>query len=116
MEWHEIEADFANGLQPERTSLAWSWTLMLLAGVLGLIAVHAVLSMQTPIPGFAIAGCAGIVLVANHALAHRRLTVIHAQLRSHVAVNALGQALALATLVSAVGALALITFAFDLVR
>ena len=97
MEWHEIEADFANGLQPERTSLAWSRTLMLLAGVLGLIAVHAVLSMQTPIPGFAIAGCSGIVLVANHALAHRRLTVIHAQLRSHVAVNALGQALALAT-------------------
>lgn len=112
MNAEQLHQDLTLGLQVERTSFAWNRTLVVLATVFGLIAVHALVTrMAWPLAiaaGFLAAG----ILAAATWVAHRRLHSIRRQIREHLAVNVAGQALAVtaaAVIASLLGLIAIIT-------
>lgn len=104
----QLHADLTMGLQIERTSLAWNRTLVVLASIFGLIAVHAlVTTLAWPLA----IGCSLIaagILASAVMVAHRRLRQLRRQIRSHLAVNATAQALVLTVAAAFASVLALI--------
>lgn len=114
LENHDARAPFDDGLQPERTALAWRRTgLALLAGSLGATRVLPdVLPIWTVVP----AGLGTVVSLGVLIAAHLRYRRVHASLASSADVPAHGGALpavvAGLSLAGAIGALLATLIAF----
>lgn len=104
----DLQHDLTVGLQVERTSLAWSRTMMVLAAVFGIIAVHALVTTLAWPLAIAASIAAGSCLISGTVVAHRRLRRLHAQIRAHDAVNATAAIAALTMVVVLASLLALI--------
>lgn len=88
MSREELAFELRKGVQPERTSLAWSRTFLVLAAVFGLIGVHGyVTGVPIAIAAVAMAGAAA-ALLAGSWVAHTRLRSIHRVIEERLAVAA----------------------------
>ena len=88
----QLAADIASGAQPERTALAWSRTLVLIAALNGVIALNGLLTGESLARLAVPCAIGALALGGAPYLSHRRLRVIHADLvdgRSVVPLRAL---------------------------
>jgi hypothetical protein len=97
------------GLQPERTSLAWSRTLVVLAAIFGITGVHALVTSQPWPLIFATTATAAALLIGSTHIARRRLDIIRRDMHRHTAVSAATPTIAVSGLTSLASILALIT-------
>lgn len=96
----ELDVEIRKGAQPERTSLAWSRTLLVLAATFGVIGIHGYVSgVSMAIPAAAIM-LAAAALLTGTLVAQARLRSIHLDLAERrsvaTAVPMLGVAMATA--------------------
>lgn len=107
----QLDVELRRGAQPERTSLAWMRTLLVLGAALGLIGVHGYVSGISPVLAGVSLASAAAVLLTGSALAHRRLHHIERGIRERMAVQSLAPTLTVtvATVTVAVIALLAIT-------
>ena len=105
----ELPSDMSTGLQPERTSLAWSRTLVVVAAIFGIIGVHALVTSQPRPLILATTATAAAVLIGSTHIARRRLDIIKRDMHHHTAVSAATPTIAVAGLTSLASILALIT-------
>lgn len=104
-----LPSDMSIGLQAERTSLAWSRTLVVVAAVFGIISLHAlVISQPWPLT-LATTATAAAVLTGSTPIARRRLDIIKRDIHRHTAVSAATPSIAVSCLTSLASVLALIT-------
>ena len=99
----------STGLQAERTSLAWSRTLVVVAAIFGIISVHALVTTQPWPLTLATTATAAAVLTGSTPIARRRLDIIKRDLHRHTAVRAATPTVAVSGLTSLASILALIT-------
>ena len=109
MNAEQLQEDLTIGLQVERTALSWSRTLMVLAAIFGLIAVHALVTTLAWPLAIASSAAAAVTLASGTLVAHRRLHRLHQQIRTHTAVNATLQTLLLACVAFLACTLAFVT-------
>lgn len=73
----ELAVELRRGVQPERTSLAWSRTLLVLAATFGVIGIHGYVSgVSMAIPATALVFAAA-ALLSGTLIAQHRLHSIH---------------------------------------
>ncbi len=105
----DLPSEMSTGLQPERTSLAWSRTLVVLAAIFGIISVHALVTSQPWPLMLATTATAAAVLTGSTPIARRRLDIIKRDMDSHTAVSAATPTMAISGVTSIASILALIT-------
>lgn len=104
----QLAADIARGVQPERTALAWSRTLVLVAAINGVIALNGLLTGEN-LARLALPCAVGaLALAAAPYLSHRRLRAIHADLAAGQSVVSLRPMVALTAVAAALSAFALV--------
>jgi uncharacterized membrane protein YidH (DUF202 family) len=104
----DLRSELGAGLQPERTSLAWSRTLIVLGAVFGIVSAHGFLAGQ-PWPLFAAPAClAGVILATSAPISRRRLDSITRQIQRSRSVTAAVPTMSLAIVTTSASALALI--------
>jgi uncharacterized membrane protein YidH (DUF202 family) len=105
----DLRRDMTVGLQAERTSLAWSRTLVVISAIFGIIGVHS-LVMSRPWPlTLACLAAAGALLTGSTPLARLRLERINRDIGRQLAVSATAPSLAAALLTTLASILALVT-------
>lgn len=109
----DLQAELRAGVQPERTSLAWSRTLLALAAAVGVIGVHGYVCDVTPALSVAAMSMAALALLLGSLIARRRLASIHRTIADLGTAPSAGPTFALAavTAVVAIVAIAAITSA-----
>jgi len=104
----DLHREMGAGLQAERTSLAWSRTLIVLAAVFGIVSAHGFLAGQ-PWPLFAAPAClAGVILATSSPVSRMRLDTVTRLIQRNRTVTATVPTLALAIVTTSASALALI--------
>lgn len=104
----DLQAELRAGVQPERTSLAWSRTLLTLAAAVGLVGVHGYVSDVTPTLSVAAMSAAGLTLLLGSPISRRRLATIHRSITELGTVPAAGPTLALTAVTALVAVVGLI--------
>jgi hypothetical protein len=104
-----LSSDMSVGLQAERTSLAWSRTLVVVAAIFGLISVHTLVTSQPWLLTLSTTATAAALLTGSTTIARLRLEIIKRDVHRHTAVSAATPSIAVAGLTSLASALALIT-------